>query len=1259
MMMKNDNKSDPNQREDDDDDDEEVKRRQIKRQQYLDYCRNLKAVYRSDESSSDDRNNNDDEDDDDRSSNGSIKTESNHRITIDEEDDFDDDYNGLRSDDRRYNRSRKFFENEWLENRLQSCFKHLNQILEDYDHHHHQRQEIERDDEIFLINSRSEKRTISGKAIESVTLCNNHQNRDDGNSIEASISHRKHRNSVDDTGEDDSIDQIAKTERDDNSIETAKDSISLARNGCLNRIELQMKNLEELINESMLSIETPTKEETIVNAKVNQRNGIVHNQSDLICLILTRPDSRSKKDSLLYAFDSSRKPNFQSKKSDPNETVRKTITSDLKLQKFSSITGLFVTLNDLFEKLYSNNFDDENRNDCLAECDINLGSIDQKIAENYNLSFRIEIIPNDELDCNSSSPRKSFKTSVPVIVCVGLPRTKYDENLARSILELVIRLIRIRYGPMPEALRLILSHNRSMQIYLDKTLRTIDILLSTQRVYGIDDPSHLTLRSSKLSLMILSNCLPLNVISSTNLNQSKSNEICDNRLLIQNYLFIGETIQFKLQQYLNDYDSLDWIDESMQFYKQDGNDLEQALSEHFARCLQSFRTDLNATGIMGSVEKSDSIESARSIRAKRKLVRQSTISTLSSYDENDEQQIFDLLEIELTFFTVIGSSLYYRGLRIQSTLSKQFLSSIETFLVGRGLIALTKHRTYPLLYFARFNLDIANQSDSVAAARAKYASTLKQSKRSDLFILVMGNDHLLHCSLIEVFRFDRIDFDHLQIKTNHRLSLKSNEIKNFCDKTENLSSLNGGDFNDHEHHLPSSFAFYVFIKESFRLLNYYSHSYELLKKLEEQFQLFRDHSREVLIEFNRTLVDQSQTDTSWIERLSIFNLAKSITKSKNLNEEISEKFDPIGTEKKLSLSSIQSLNFPLFQTTKRSSRQPSPSPSSLTITNRSSSLAPSIESSLRLSTNRSNESIQTESNHSLIYDLDTQLNHCSNIDFIPKSLICFWNLEHQKDFPLLSDLFYGPLIGYIDLDDFGIERIDKTNCWLETIVMELYDEMKQLRQVLRSISATEIERRSYTPRQQLTKQPLLERNSRDKMLADPQQIPIRMRHSKLIEMNFDIDGNLLRNNVAKNSSSFETKHFDENGVQFEEKITTSTIFCLKIFLIGCCSLRSPSNSVQTNPMKCDPDFDLIISNELYACFRIEQSLQRSESWKKNSNRNSSNDSRSSFGRKLFHFDSFLNQTELDERIYSYELNQIDSLWNEFDNLQRNLQTMME
>ena len=162
------------------------------------------------------------------------------------------------------------------------------------------------------------------------------------------------------------------------------------------------------------------------------------------------------------------------------------------------------------------------------------------------------------------------------------------------------------------------------------------------------------------------NCLPLHCLQA---DDSVTSQVC---------------------KILNYYNSLDWLDESItRFYRKDSMDLENALSEHFARCLQW----QSGTKI---VEDTFTLKNAQ--HASQTLEYDSQ-EDASNNNHETTKNYFDFLELELSSFVVKGSALFFRGLLVQSNLANYKLSLVYHQLFSKGFLALSKHLQNDLVYF--------------------------------------------------------------------------------------------------------------------------------------------------------------------------------------------------------------------------------------------------------------------------------------------------------------------------------------------------------------------------------------------------------------------------------------------------------------------------------------------------------------------------------------------------------------------------------
>ncbi len=198
------------------------------------------------------------------------------------------------------------------------------------------------------------------------------------------------------------------------------------------------------------------------------------------------------------------------------------------------------------------------------------------------------------------------------------------------------------------------------------------------------------------------------------------------------HLPFDESASLQTCKLLNYFDSLDWLDEAIgRFYRRDSMDLEHALSEHFARCLQwppdsppngaggeEDFTLLKATPAkpkkVSSTSLMNHLESAKSNNNNNNYNnnnnnnnnnitghnQQNNIS-IDNIVANGPTQLFDLLEVELSTFVITGSVIFYRGLLVQSNISHSMLNYVHRTLWSKGFSALTKYLPYDLLYFTK------------------------------------------------------------------------------------------------------------------------------------------------------------------------------------------------------------------------------------------------------------------------------------------------------------------------------------------------------------------------------------------------------------------------------------------------------------------------------------------------------------------------------------------------------------------------------
>lgn len=567
----------------------------------------------------------------------------------------------------------------------------------------------------------------------------------------------------------------------------------------------QLQRLEYILSNKMDIVDNDETSQPVSFQPLQQQSS-----QELYCLVLTHPNSGLKRDSLIYSYPSSSDSKYRLTSQKGNEN------NNSGINKLTKLSGMFVTLFDMMHKirtspnetlsasnilLNNNNEINVNKN-YSQENSANKEKNEQhrinidNIANEYRISFVIENGDQDKIN-NTGIGNESLK---PIIVLIAVPSARFNDIDARNIAKLLDHSLRCRFGSLSAAFSHYFSsngHDGRIFSYLDKILFTLGTLL-TSIGDGVDNVIG--------SLLSLSNTYPLEVRHSITIQTSAHIRSCTS--LIYQRLFLDESILFNLCKYLNDYDSGDWIDESIQFYK-DGNDIEQALSEHFARCLQ-----------FGTIGPSSLAQ-----------VKQTNQSALFI----DNSHIFDLLEIELTFFTVLGSCLFYRGLLVKSHLPVLYFNSIKNILFTRGILAATKHLNYFLVYFTRFY--------------PMKAEVMNINSDTDHFLLILGHGHFLHCSLIKVYRFDRNGYNHF----NAKYSQKQNS-------------------NECHLQLPSSFAFYVFIKESFRLLHYYLNRFSLIDYLEDSFEANRAYTRSLLSSLYNSVFNN--VNNNWLDKLNPFKSKK-------------------------------------------------------------------------------------------------------------------------------------------------------------------------------------------------------------------------------------------------------------------------------------------------------------------------------------------------------------------------------------------------
>lgn len=450
--------------------------------------------------------------------------------------------------------------------------------------------------------------------------------------------------------------------------------------------------------------------------------------TQLICLIVTEPNEKLNHDPLLYQY-----PIKSSNRSNETDSILK-------------LGGMFITLSDIFDNLltmengsnrtkYRN--DTETNNQFIPSTTMQTFRIIMKAKNHLKCYYRFTIVPS----------RSRSNRSKTILMLIGIPdNDQWCDDRCQSIARLASNLIEQRFGPLHELYRSIDTKR------LDHLFQTLDLLISIPH-----QSMPQSIRSSPSSNRYQFELL----MHGTLINFQFQPSIDDRLHLPIQRLCLSSQLQTQIVKLLNYYDSLDWLDESItRFYSrtnpESGFDLENALSEHFVRCLQWDSNQPNG-GIHGSIP---------------------TQLMVDGSDKDDQSSItlkpsFDLLELELSTFVVLGSTLFFRGQLLQSNLSNEIISNvIIPQLYSNSLLTLFKNRRYNLCYFTRTKSSIGQMFG------------IDKPQGTHIYLLIIGDGHFLHCSIIHVYNID-----------NHR-SIEQNR--------EPIS--------------PSPFAFYVFIKESFRFI---------------------------------------------------------------------------------------------------------------------------------------------------------------------------------------------------------------------------------------------------------------------------------------------------------------------------------------------------------------------------------------------------------------------------------------------------------
>ncbi|XP_027203206.2 uncharacterized protein LOC113797085 [Dermatophagoides pteronyssinus] len=684
--------------------------------------------------------------------------------------------------------------------------------------------------------------------------------------------------------------------------------------------------------------------------------------ANLSCMILTRPNDELRPNNLLYVYppaeDLANHCDQSSSSKPPPPPISKKNgypNWDNPNSRLTRLSGMFVTLFDVMIKLEQRRHQSTSTPtshgliDVLSMSSLQLSGIDDynqfdDIMSQYRISFVIE---NDDEDA-------------PIIMAIAMPIDGFMANDARIMAKLLYDSLRIAFGSIRTAFSNHFHNNHHQPVclmtpphsnasfgYLNRILLTLNTMLGL----------------SSLNDHVVDNNHNGFIINSLRLSGTFPIASSINTTFALQHLLMDDMAMLNLCKYLNDYDSLDWIDESIRFYR-DGHDIEQALSEHFARCL-------------GSVDDPPKHGKSSSTQPC------STSSSLLM----DNNHIFDLLEIELTFFTVIGSCLFYRACLVKSHLPNDCLSAIHRYLYTRAIHALASHGDYHLVNFIRFHHAISTDESC-------------NDGKTDLFLLILGHGHLIHCTVVQVYRFDRSG--HMRFNDKY-----GSEKSKSLEQNESLQ-------------LPSSFAFYVFIKESFRLLNFYLNRLAIGEQLEDSFAFTKHYGRSHLVNlFDQKFATQTN-DNGWLNKLNPFNRS---SKQDDKTQPFT-KLDDTFSDDMMAVRSCRSGSHSNYSIAESLSNASLYSQSTIhsTLTNLSSSFHP-IHS---LSAFHAKQSFPPAAH-------------------LPDSMVCYLNIEQD------AETFYAPIL--------NVSQSGNTEQWLANLTSELLTRINQMRENLQSMCLVEMKRR--------------------------------------------------------------------------------------------------------------------------------------------------------------------------------------------------------
>lgn len=440
---------------------------------------------------------------------------------------------------------------------------------------------------------------------------------------------------------------------------------------------------------------------------------------DLICIVLTKPSDRKHRESVIYTY--------------PPESPSST---DIPLVgRLSKLCGMFITLLDVIQIFASDQI--------ISNVSVSVSPESNQMHINKNHSFSNDCDTPSSTEYNVSfvhdviylGPVESKDCQVPLLLMLAMPASRHSVAKVDFIAELIACCIQQTYGSLGNAFKPYFTDNQfTSKLAAHRMITRIISVLHIILVNNKSDPIFSQFKHYHRNLL-----LPLMDNHSSSLLSSSSS--LTNLLISQKM-----SLDMSVSQFMNDFASLDWLTENISFYK-NNDDIEMMLSEHFARCMR-----------LGS-------SSSKPFKASpsESKMGNNVVSLLPQDSVGDNNNLTDLLELELSMFSMIGLCLFDQGTLVKSHLPGSELKTVQMTLFTYGFLTLSRHTKLNLVYFVK--VDPVSESD-----------------KTNQYLMVIGHEHILVGSLIQVHNF------------NGSLDLLQQ---------------------------PSSFAFYVFIKESFRLLHFY------------------------------------------------------------------------------------------------------------------------------------------------------------------------------------------------------------------------------------------------------------------------------------------------------------------------------------------------------------------------------------------------------------------------------------------------------